>query len=86
MQTHDVETLLGQILTEPLTVAEAAGWFDVSRDTMRGVLNHMAGVERFGKRKVRIPALAMPPKYLLDRGLLRPLHFDPAEIDDYRRK
>lgn len=64
-----VRAYLAGLLTEPMTVSELAGWFDVNRDTMAKVLAGMPGVDRFGGR-YRLPLAKMPPRYLIDRGLL----------------
>ena len=61
---------LNDLLTEPMTITELAlEWFQIGRNSMALILETMEGVERCGK-KVRVPLVKMPPKYLVSRGIL----------------
>ena len=61
---------LNGLLTEPMTISElATEWFKVGRNNMAMILKTIEGVERCG-RKVRVPLVKMPPRYLTARGIL----------------
>lgn len=60
----------GHLRTECLTVCELADYFGLGRRKMAAVLKAMQGVERIGSR-YRLRLEDMPPRYLIERGLLR---------------
>jgi hypothetical protein len=62
---------VSSVLTEPMTLQEAASIFRVNRRTIAGILAEIDGVQRVG-RFHRIPIKSMPATYLLEHGLIRP--------------
>ena len=57
------------LLSQPMSIRKLAGIYKVDRQTMRSVIQHMAGVEKFGS-KFRVPAHKLPYEYLLKSGLI----------------
>lgn len=60
------------ILTEPLGVAQLAGYFDVCQNTLRkSILPKIKGKRRVGARW-QIPVWSMPVSFHVERGILPP--------------
>lgn len=73
-----IASRLDQVKTEPLTVAQLAAYFRIGRNSMTSILKRIDGAERCG-RWWRLPVLRMPPRYLLERGLIVPVQL--AHLD-----
>ena len=71
-QLQALQDQLAHFLTEPLTICALADYFEVSRFKMADKLQRMQGVQRFDSFW-RVPLGQMPPKYLLEVGIIKPL-------------
>ncbi len=70
--------LLGQLLTEPMTVSAFASYMGVNRNKASAMLRDMPGVERVGGL-VRVPVCMMSPRYHVEVGMLTaPAHRESA--------
>jgi len=66
------------LLTEPMTLGDLAEHFGVSRRSIKGLIELIPGVTRCGRGFWRCPLQAMPPLYLVARGILLPTTIRPA--------
>ena len=68
-----VGDVVSRLLTEPLSQARLAKWFHVHPDTMRSrILPRIPGTQKIGGLW-RLPLVAIPPGYLVARGVIREL-------------
>jgi len=59
------------MLTEPMTLTQLRRYFPVGKNKIKLIVNKIAGKEQHG-RHWRLPVSSMPPKYQVEKGLIRP--------------